>query len=1384
MLDGLKVEHEKAREETDAEHQKQVDALKADHATLKADHAALKADHDALKAKKDAEHQKQVDALKADHAALKADHDALKAKKDAEHQKQVDALKADHATLKAAHAALKADHDALKDEHDALKGEHELDTLEAALEMKLKSLVAICDKTRGGISALHRSFLRWRTLASLTKLVPPLPPRSNASPTKLREKHAQELDDIKAKNDAAQMAMRLKQLVVVAGQQGCRAMLKLFWRWHNEASKAARKGLHRAAGRRPGFRGVVQASQSEAGALAQALMDIIVATTATHKQELEILQSTTATHKQELEILQSSSAKAHLSKCLKQLVLVSEHFQSIEVLRLFWKWRGVIYTTKHVEQHWDEADAHLTALLTETSAEKEQIREELTKVNAAAEAQYKQELEMYHFTNDQAKMTKCLKLLTFVSEHGGRQAVLRLFWIWHGKTLTAKHVDHHLSKADEEAQALIAKNAAEQEAMREELMQINAAAEVEHKQEVEKLQASRAEAHLSKCLKQIVLLSEHRGRQAVLRLFWIWHGKTLTAKHVDHHLSKADEEAQSLIMHHTAEQEAIREELTKINAAAEVQYKQEVSELQSSSAEAHLSKCLKQIVLLSEHRGRQAVLRLFWIWHGKTLTVKHVDHHLNKADEEAQSLIMHHAAEQEAMREELTKINAAAEAKRKQDERQETDIRTLFVLSKGLKQLVLVAEHRSRLAMMCLFFKWHGKTSTVKHVDHRLSKADEEAQALIAKNAAEQKAMREALTKINVAAEAEHKQEVEKLRSSAAEQEAKCEELTKIKAAAEAEHKKELEKLQSIRNEAHLSKSLKQLVIVSQHRGRQAALRLFWRWHGHVSTAKHVDHHLSKADEEAQALIAKNAAEQEAMREELVQINAAAEVEHKQEVEKLQATSSARVHLSKCLKQIVLLSEHRGRQAILRLFWIWHGNVSTVKLMESHMAKTDAEAQALITKKYYEEAQALIAKNAAEQETMREALTKINSEANVKHKQEVEKLQASRAEAHLSKCLKQIVLLSEHRGRQAVLRLFWRWHGNILTAKHVDHHLNKADEEAQALIAKNAAEQKAMRERLTKIHTAAEAEHKQEVEKLRSSAAEQEAKREELTQIYAAAEAANQQELNRLQSSSAQAHLSKSLKQLVIVAEQQGRQIVQRQFWRWHGVVSTVRNVLHHQFKVGADAKKNSIGRAAIFLQLNFADLQGKLLLVQLGFWRWYCRAIQRTRAFLSAPIVPGESQALEQDQPFCFLPFVSPPPSSSQESAKDREVMEALMNANAALEERYREGTKELTAAHTELRIENSLRRVFTMRLEQIRRALHLKFSRWCTITSFAVASQGQQPLPPPVSTQQTTQRSKAQIEQGKVAADAAAAEEAMGPPKRRPLASPSRRASTPRAR
>jgi ribosomal protein L29 len=170
MLDGLKVEHEKAREETDAEHQKQVDALKADHATLKADHAALKADHDALKAKKDAEHQKQVDALKADHAALKADHDALKAKKDAEHQKQVDALKADHATLKAAHAALKADHDALKDEHDALKGEHELDTLEAALEMKLKSLVAICDKTRGGISALHRSFLRWRTLASLTKL--------------------------------------------------------------------------------------------------------------------------------------------------------------------------------------------------------------------------------------------------------------------------------------------------------------------------------------------------------------------------------------------------------------------------------------------------------------------------------------------------------------------------------------------------------------------------------------------------------------------------------------------------------------------------------------------------------------------------------------------------------------------------------------------------------------------------------------------------------------------------------------------------------------------------------------------------------------------------------------------------------------------------------------------------------------------------------------------------------------------------------------------------------------------------------------------------------------------------------------------------------------
>ena len=850
MLDGLKVEHEKAREETDAEHQKQVDALKADHATLKADHAALKADHDALKAKKDAEHQKQVDALKADHA-----------------------------TLKAAHAALKADHDALKDEHDALKGEHELDTLEAALEMKLKSLVAICDKTRGGISALHRSFLRWRTLASLTKLVPPLPPRSNASPTKLREKHAQELDDIKAKNDAAQMAMRLKQLVVVAGQQGCRAMLKLFWRWHNEASKAARKGLHRAAGRRPGFRGVVQASQSEAGALAQALMDIIVATTATHKQELEILQSTTATHKQELEILQSSSAKAHLSKCLKQLVLVSEHFQSIEVLRLFWKWRGVIYTTKHVEQHWDEADAHLTALLTETSAEKEQIREELTKVNAAAEAQYKQELEMYHFTNDQAKMTKCLKLLTFVSEHGGRQAVLRLFWIWHGKTLTAKHVDYHLSEADEEAQALIAKNAAEQEAMREELMQINAAAEVEHKQEVEKLQASRAEAHLSKCLKQIVLLSEHRGRQAVLRLFW-------------------------------------------------------------------------------------------------------------------------------------------------------------------------------------------------------------------------------------------------------------------------------------------------------------------------------------------------------------------------------------------------------------------------------------------------------------------------------------------------------------------------RWHGNILTAKHVDHHLNKADEEAQALIAKNAAEQKAMRERLTKIHTAAEAEHKQEVEKLRSSAAEQEAKREELTQIYAAAEAANQQELNRLQSSSAQAHLSKSLKQLVIVAEQQGRQIVQRQFWRWHGVVSTVRNVLHHQFKVGADAKKNSIGRAAIFLQLNFADLQGKLLLVQLGFWRWYCRAIQRTRAFLSAPIVPGESQALEQDQPFCFLPFVSPPPSSSQESAKDREVMEALMNANAALEERYREGTKELTAAHTELRIENSLRRVFTMRLEQIRRALHLKFSRWCTITSFAVASQGQQPLPPPVSTQQTTQRSKAQIEQGKVAADAAAAEEAMGPPKRRPLASPSRRASTPRAR
>ena len=68
---------------------------------------------------------------------------------------------------------------------------------------------------------------------------------------------------------------------------------------------------------------------------------------------------------------------------------------------------------------------------------------------------------------------------------------------------------------------------------------------------------------------------------------------------------------------------------------------------------------------------------------------------------------------------------------------------------------------------------------------------------------------------------------------------------------------------------------------------------------------------------------------------------------------------------------------------------------------------------------------------------------------------------------------------------------------------------------------------------------------------------------------------------------------------------------------------------------------------------------------------------------------------------------------------------MEALMNANAALEERYREGTKELTAAHTELRIENSLRRVFTMRLEQIS-GLHLKFSRMVHDHVFAVASQG----------------------------------------------------------
>ena len=376
--------------------------------------------------------------------------------------------------------------------------------------------------------------------------------------------------------------------------------------------------------------------------------------------------------------------------------------------------------------------------------------------------------------------------------------------------------------------------------------------------------------------------------------------------------------------------------------------------------------------------------------HATALAAMRAEH-----SKQIQDMGVKHAAEQAAATTKLTRLSAEAEARYTAGMEDLEARHSKVLVSKSLKQLVLVQDHTDRRVVQRGFVRWHALASVPRpqpplplrsnaNSEQKMTeKHMQEISELEERHAAEHATALEAMvaTKAELtAAEAQYKHGIDALSANhskqiedmgvkhAAEQAETAAELTRLSAEAEARYKERLADMEAKHNAELVFNSLRQLVLVQDQTDRRAVQRSFLRWHAMASSFAVKEEHSKQIED----MGVKHAAEQAAATTKLTRLSAEAEARYKDGMEGLE-TKHSQVLISKSLRQLVLVQDQTDRRVVQRSFIRWHAMASVPRPKPPLPPRSNTGSPEKIKAKHMQEISELEERHAAEKTAMVES---------------------------------------------------------------------------------------------------------------------------------------------------------------------------------------------------------------------------------------------------------------------------------------------------------------------------------------------------------------------------------------------------------------------------
>ena len=260
-------------------------------------------------------------------------------------------------------------------------------------------------------------------------------------------------------------------------------------------------------------------------------------------------------------------------------------------------------------------------------------------------------------------------------------------------------------------------------------------------------------------------------------------------------------------------------------------------------------------------------------------------------------------------------------------------------------------------------------------------------------------------------------------------------ELTQLSTALEARCQQTVKSMAADHRSLLVTKCLKQLVFVENHRGRQAMQRLFLRWCSLISLSGHVWRHR----QDIAALETKRAADNYDMMKTIQRKDA----QHKENVAGLES-DHLKALMFKSLKHLMSMDLKRRDQALRQRFWRWYRSLACVRVSPSlyeneSREQIDDEGQPFCFFPFASpsvaapptpstpntrELEELEAKHASKQAETLDRVLQMNSSLEARYQQDMENINMEHSEERTLMYLRRLFTMQEERHRRALQRSF------------------------------------------------------------------------------------------------------------------------------------------------------------------------------------------------------------------------------------------------------------------------------------------------------------------------------------------------------------------------